>query len=248
MPSPASPARTGNWKPDVAAYLTWPRGLFPPREERWALQGMVSTGGMSIGGISQTVNSSGGGFWTLQQTGVWVRTRDQVRAWNALEAILDGGVTGIIVPMCAKRFNPTLPGDIVPHSDGAFFFDDTGYVSGAGAVTFDQAAALRATTVFLDVGAIDLLGGEHFTVNYEGGPRLHRVARVKDQIGDVAEVEIRPPLRAAVAAGTDADFANPRCVMKLASPEEMPLNLEMGKSGQGNARFVEAFGVTALAE
>jgi len=232
----------------MASYLTWPRGLLPPREERLALSGMVTTGGMSIGGISQTTNSTGGGFWTLQQTGIWVRTRDQVRAWRALEAILDGGVTGIIVPFCDRRFAPTSVTGIVPHSDGAFFFDDTGYESGASAVTFDQDAALRATTVFLDVGAIELQGGEHFTVNHEGAPRLYRIARVIEQVGDVAEVQIRPPLRAAVTAATDADFANPRCVMKLASADEMPLNLELGKSGQASVRFVEAFGVDALAE
>lgn len=234
----------------MTAYLTLPIGLLAPKAPDWWLTGAAASSGRTQEGTSQTTNSSGGPRWMLQLSGVWVRERAQVKAWRALEGLLDNGVTGIIVPFCDARHGPYAHTGGIPHSDGTLFYDDTGYASGAGQATFDQAAILRATTVFLDMNGATLEGGEHFTpAGYAaGGPRMHRIVRVKGVVGTVYQCEIRPPLRHAVADGADADFANPRNLMKLASSDEMRLPLEGNRFGNGSPHFEEAFGITALSD
>lgn len=233
----------------MTSYLTWPRGLLTPRSERWGITGQVSTGGQSLGGISQTTNSSGGGYWTCDFDGIWMRTAPQVKAWRALEALLDGGVTGIIVPSCDCKFSPLDSASYVPHSDGTLFDDGTGYLSGAGSAEFVGAYALRATRVQVQVINGVLTGGEIFTVDHATvGPRRYVVGQVHGVVGDVYDVTIRTPLRAAVVDGEAVDFANPRVVMKLATSDEMALTVDMGRQAMGAVRFVEAFGIGALEE
>ena len=70
--------------------LTWPRSLLNPHEERWRLVGSAITGGQSVSGITQSVSSTGGGFWMVDAE-FSLGTKDKIRAWRAWEAILDGG-------------------------------------------------------------------------------------------------------------------------------------------------------------
>lgn len=222
--------------------IVWPRSLFPATDVEISLQGRATTGGMSVSGISQLVKTDHGGLWRFIFSGIVLRSKDQVRTWRALEGQLDGGATKLIVPICDLRHAPrpdgALPGDSVPHSDDTYFSDDTGYVSGLMSAVAVGAAALGASSLGIDmlVGSA-LMGGEHFTIDHPTeGPRLYRVISVDgDTIG------IRPTLREAVEDGEEIDFNDPRCTVRLAGPDTMNLNLQLGRFGQVGVAFVEAF-------
>lgn len=222
--------------------ITWPSGLFPATDVELSLQGRTTTGGMSVSGISQLVKTDHGGLWRFVFSGIYLRNKDQVRTWRALEGQLDGGATKLVVPICDLRHAPrpggALPGPSVPHSDDTYFSDDTGYVSGVMSAVTVGAATLGASSISVNmlVGS-DLMGGEHFTIDHPTeGPRLYRVITV-----DGDSVGIRPTLREAVASGEVVDFDNPRCTMRLAGAEAMNLNLQLGRFGQVGVAFIEAF-------
>lgn len=222
--------------------ITWPSSLLPATDVELSLQGRTTTGGMSVSGISQLVKTDHGGLWRFVFSGIYLRTKDQVRAWRALEGQLDGGATKLVVPICDLRHAPrpdgALPGDAVPHSDDTYFSDDTGYVSGIMSAVTVGAAALGASSLGIDVlVGSDLMGGEHFTIDHPTeGPRMYRVISVGDDT-----ISIRPTLREAVADGEVIDFDRPRCTMRLAGSDTMNLNLQLGRFGQVGVAFVEAF-------
>lgn len=230
----------------------WPFRLFPAQVGTPRLVGGALRGGQSLSGVATAIRSDGGGLWFLEFTGIFVRTPDQVRAWRAWEGYLDGGATNCIVPYIDYRHaprpivdgSPALPPPPVPHSDDSYLSDDTGYVGSVMSAVLTADAALRATTVGIEmlVGS-DLRGGEHFTLDHaDVGPRLYRVISIESADAGVHEVTIRPPLREAVTAGMVADFDTPRCVMRLADPDAMILALRGNRFAAGvSITFLEGF-------
>lgn len=229
---------------------------FPPsllREEAllWELKGVTVGGGESAGGQEALTRLDGGGLWKASLNGVALRTADHVRAWRALAAICDGGVQPVVVPMCDGRHIPApeVNGvrvaslDVVPHSDGATFSDGSGYASSVVEASLAVAAVLRATslTVTLTAGSA-LRGGEYFSIDHADLRwRLYRVRTAVDNGDGTFAVTIRPPLRAAVTAGSVLEFDRPKCVMRIASADAMDLMLEQRRRGRPSVSFVEAF-------
>jgi len=211
----------------------WPSAFFPAPEIRWRLQNRVIRGGQPVLGPARTSGTIGAGLWVCEMSGIWLRKRDQLRVARALDMILDGGLTSIVVGTCETAFAPwARPADPVPHSDGSPFSDETFYAGAApvGSVVAD--APLRATKL-----RIGLPAGEAFAIRHSTkGERRYQVARVS---GD--EVTFRPELREAVAAGTEVHFHNPGCVMKLANPDEFFEPIRLGRFSTLNPVFVESF-------
>lgn len=233
----------------MADYLTFPRGLLKPKAERWNLVGGALSGGTAISGATQTSSLSGGPYWQAELSGMWMRTAEHVKVWRALEALLDQGVATMIVPMCEARYSPSGETNLVSHSDTDLFEPDSDYTTGAALHTVVGATALRATQIVLDMNGRALVGGEHFTLNHAaGGPRLYRVARVVSVASENYTCKIRPPLRAAVSNGASADFANPRCLMKLSPGEAIGLSLEGNRFGEGAMNLTESFDTAALSD
>lgn len=231
--------------------IVWPVDLFQAKTVLPQLVGQATTGGRSGSGVSQAVRTDGGGLWRLSFSGIWLRTADQIRAWRAWEAILDGGVTKVVVPFCDLRFAPrplvsgvpVIPEPDVPHSDGAYFDDDTGYASGLIVAATVGVGALRATTVTLDIiTGSALRGGEHFSLEHPTkGWRLYRVRTVDASDGTQQVVTIRPPLREATTDAMPVEFAKPRTVATLADPDGMALPVAMGRTAMTDVAFVESF-------
>lgn len=225
----------------------WPIELFRAANIQWGLFGRTIQGGQSISGQSQAVRTDGGGLWRATHTGIILATRDEVRAWRAWEAILDGGAANVVVPMNDTRFAPlpvgVEPGEIVPHSDDQYFSDDTGYLSSLITAETVGTADLRATTVVLDITVGSALrGGEHFSLDHPTkGRRLYRVVLVTGTVGTQHTVEIRPPLREATTDGMEADFDRPSCTMRLIMPDNMPAELGPGAYATVQAAFLESF-------
>jgi hypothetical protein len=226
--------------------LHWPPLLDRDRRLVWALAAGTASGGRTISGAEPKARLDGGGVWIAGMGDVQVSSADQVRCWEALSAVLDGGATPVVMTCRRERFTP-WPGSVTDpyeatHSDDAPFSDGSVYVSDVVLASVYEAAALRATTLKIAIAAgAALRGGEYFSIEHETfSHRMYKIGGVVEGSG-YTELTIRPPLREAVAAGTRVEFDNPKCVMQLATPDAMDLPLDMRFHGQASPKFVESF-------
>lgn len=185
--------------------------------------GNVTSGGTSLSGIDDPIETDGGGFWRLDLTNGETLSRKGGLAWRALTEGMDNGSTAVIVLLCSERlFQPV--GDVVTvdHSDGTPFDDDTPYTSSGADYTAAADAALRATTMTIaGASELPLIGGELFSIEHPSwGWRIYRIIRIDDDL-----ITFRPPLREAVAAETVLEFDTPRCQMRMASIASNPTNM-----------------------
>lgn len=230
----------------------WPVCLLTPRDISASPSGTAAIfGGRTLSGAARAAQWSAGGLWRVAYESIYVSTREQVLAAQALDAILDGGATPIIIPRMPGRQSPDAPGVAVPHSDGTFFDDGTGYVGEGDEAQAHASALMGATTIVIrrPVEAPMLIGGEDFSVmvpeseNLIAGPRLHRIARILNiaLVGDfrVYTIEIRTPLRGDLAADAAVNFRNPACLMRLANYADFVLMLRRHRSGTFDALFIE---------
>ena len=215
----------------------WPYDLLTPRGERARLQGVAMMGGQSAGGTSQSIRLDGGGLWVIEQDFLFA-SRIQIKAARAVEAILDGGATSMIVRVSDQPYAPSgLATSNAPFSDDATFSDGSEFLTvPPGAVT-TALSALRATTLPVSLNAGSLEGGERFSIVHPTkGKRLYVVMRVGD-----GEITIRPPLREAAAAGTELDFLTPGCVCRLANADDFFGAMGPDRLVEASAVWVEAF-------
>lgn len=196
-------------------------------------------GPSSVSGKSQVV-SSDAGIWKIQLGSVLVRNRNAVLAHRALAALLEGRLNPILIPLC-RAWQPVPDGAVaaglygaVPHSDDAFFSDDSGYVGTVIDVVAAANAAVRATSMTVTVNyAGDIQPGQHFSV---GDGRLYRVRTFNSATGAMT---FRPPLREAVSAGDRLEFDDPVVRVRLQEDNGMDLELAMRRFGSPTVSFVE---------
>jgi hypothetical protein len=218
----------------------WPRTLFPALEVRWRLMHRTIQGGIPVELGPRVAGTTGGGLWVCEMSGIWLRTRDQIKTARALDALLDGGLTEIVVGGCESAFATwAAPTEPVPHSDGTPFDDGSFYAGASPTGTVAEDAALRATTLVLTLpDGATLTGGEALSIKHTvRGERRYIVTRV----GEGGAVTIRPPLREAVTAGAEVDFATGACVMRLANADDFFSAIRLGRFGDLAPVFVEAF-------
>jgi hypothetical protein len=229
----------------MADPILWPHEMFRSADTVWSLNATSVSGGRPFSGATgQAVSFSGGGLWKAKFVDIRIRSREQVNAWHALEALLSGSVQTVIVPRCDRRHGPrTAAMSYVPHSDGSPFGDGSLYLSAQINAETTQAADLRDTTLTISIsGGRPLIGGEHFSIDHGGdvGWRMYRVARVWTESGETT-IEMRPPARADIPAGTRLEWDLPRCTMRLADPNGMELTLQQLKRAQPSIEFREHF-------
>lgn len=216
--------------------INWPSNL-KPSSIMFEPNARSRSGGVGTFGQEQVVTSSAG-VW-IARISVPVSRRDQRLTWRAINAELEGRANVVLLPMfCADKSADLAIGvagagaaQHLPHSDQAFFSDDSGYTGGTADATI-LPAPLRATTVTLSVAPATTVieAGLHFSV----GTRLYRI---RSAVGGV--VTIWPPLREAILVPTPANFSAPACQMRLASDDSMQIEFDLGRLGVGNASFVE---------
>lgn len=217
----------------------WPRSLFPAREVRWTLVNRTVSGGLPVLGPAKVAGSMGAGLWTCEMSGIWLHSAGQLKAARALDMILDGGLTPIVVGSCELNLTPwARPTEPVPHSDAAPFSDQSFYAGAAPVATASAPAPLRATSlqVSLPSGA-QLTGGEAFSIKHPSkAERRYQVARVNGNT-----ITFRPELREAVQVGEELHFYNPGCKMRLANSDDFLSAITSGRTADMVAQFVEAF-------
>lgn len=230
--------------------VTWPALLNRDRMWKWDLAATTIGGGRTLTGAMPLSRIDGGGLWAAELSDVKVSTADQVRAWRALSARMDGGATPVVMECRDTRFAPwpTVAGVPVTsneatNDDDSTPDDDTDYDGSCIEATLVNAVALRATSAVIRfVAGGPLQGGEYFSIQHETfSHRLYRVASVEVNDAGDSEITFRPPLREATDAGTAVEFDTPKCIMKLATPNAMDLALELRFHGTASVRLIEEF-------
>jgi hypothetical protein len=197
--------------------------------------GSAVEGGRSLSGITQSINYSGGGFVAVTYGGIQLFSAAQAKAWNRLGAILNGSVTTVVVPLWTDQIAARNPGG-----------DALGFPSGPLAnPTVTNAVLMGATTLKLSgVSTAVIEGGEWFAI-FHGAPvgwRAYRIQGPQDVPTGVRTINFMPPLRADTAAGTEADFWRPQCLMRLPAGETMAWQFRApGATSELSVNFVEAF-------
>lgn len=184
----------------------------------WGLAGSTISGPQNAFGESIDRRTDGGGEWIASLPEIPLLNADSARMWFAYMIRASKGNGKIIVPMCPGRVRAGFVGPLalVPHSDGTLFSDDTAYLSGSEGAVLNGAVANRATqaTVTLPAGG-ELLGAEPFTlVSDVFGPHLYAIDEVLDVDGQNVTFTFGPPARGDHADEAEADFQNPRCIMR----------------------------------
>lgn len=128
----------------------------------------------------------------------------------------------------------------VPHSDGAYFSDGTGYASASPSSPIMVDAAANAGQVVVrasDFGGA-MSAGVFFSIDYY----LYQVDGWSlSSDGLTYTLDISPPLRKAVPAGSDADF-DAKSLWRLEDDDGGPLALKIGKFGSVTLNLVEPIG------
>lgn len=227
----------------------WSSALVP-QSVMFRLKPMNTRGPRTFSGKSQVVGTDAG-FWVATLSNFVVRTPEQIREWRGLVADLQGGLNDLIIGAfdCrqAPRFNglpPIIKG--IPHSDGSLFSDGTGYSESTIKVRVATAAPRRSTSLRLTVEQAGPLGqGVFFTIwSDEGGvllPRMYMITKPVEVVGSAATVTFLPPLRIAVEAGREVDFADPCAAMNLASDDTGDLDIRLRRFSSPSIELEESW-------
>lgn len=225
--------------------IEFPRKLLREQNHDWNIVGNTMGAGQTTG-ASVDVRSDGGGLWMASLNNIRFLDATDALLWRAVRQICNGGVTPIVVPRNDIPFAPWpagAPTGLIAHSDGTPFDDGSGYYQPVIDITARGAAPLRATAMEFDLNYCGpLQGGEAFSIEHPlFGWRLYEIATVVVAEGGAsAAVTFNPPLREAVDDETRLEFDRPRCLMKLATPGAMDLNVTTWPFSLASVKFVEA--------
>jgi len=203
---------------------TWPCAVLRPRDVAFNLNERTLGASPSVSGYAQVV---GGGppIWTATFGNIDIRTQQHRLAFKAIAALLRGRMNIIRVPMC-RGDQPVPAGFVeatVPHSDETPHDDDTEYYQPVISAEVGVSGLAGGVSVNMDAFAIgDVQAGQHFSID----SRLYRIVGVTNNGGGNYDLSIWPPLRVDITAGDWMEFDDPTCRMRLASDQEMNLDLQ----------------------
>jgi len=186
-------------------------------------------GGTSISGISEVIQTDGGGYWqwTLSSASFGGRQEDRRNKtldWRALNGQLAGGKSAIFL-FCDRHHQPVNPTKRGPWDPIDGTPTSIGAEASVLAVVNGQTGGLNCT--ILDISIVSerhLRAGMRFThVHSTWLDRCYEIASVENIPGG-KRIAFYPPIRGGIAAGDDLDFNNPRCVMRRQSAPTNALN------------------------
>lgn len=206
----------------------WPRSVLKPKRDRFNIAPRNLAGPSSVSGVTQ-VTTADAGIWRATYSEIIIkRGTSAVLAFRALEVLLEGRLHPVLVPRgCGYQpyetdWRAALKG--VPHSDGSPFSDKSLYRSNLIDIRLTSNIPLRGTAANIQIIRASLVQpGQDFSI----GDRMYRIRTVTKTGGNTAAITFRPPAREAVAAGAHMEFDRPVCRMRLASDNEMDLDLDL---------------------
>ncbi len=238
----------------MAAYTNVPTleaNFLSPASVSIDVMGSSVSGGRNANGESQTVEMSGGGLLTATYSDCKLTEPEQYEYVNYLGARFNGGFRFLNVPIITEWYGPFAGKKAfiggIPHSDGSFFSDGSGYSQASvwGEVT--EAANLNAGIVKMRVYGLSrkLRWSDWFSIHHATkGWRAYRYWDILDvtaETNPVYTLALAPPLREAVTVGTRVEFARPRFVAKFKDGFTLPSVVEAFFVTQQTIQFSEAF-------
>lgn len=222
----------------------WPAHTFNPTSIKADLVENVITGGQSLSGDEDVIATDGGGRWKITFSGIVLRTPKMIRLWDAWTAHLAGGARAVLCPLvsCQTAPRPFAGAGIARpsalHADDDMFATAVGYASPFIVASTVGSAALRATTLTINVAqGARIQGGEKFSINRRG----HKIERVLSRTGQQATVIVSTPTREAIPNGTAVNFEWPVVQTKLTPGQDLAPDLAFGRRAEMSISFVEDF-------
>lgn len=213
--------------------INWPGNLVITDRSHPILVSNTRSGGRALNGQEQII-SPGSKFWQWQVQ-VPIYRQDHLRALSILLDRLDGRYGHLMIRMCdtsriTRREMGAVPfsGPGVPHSDGAYFSDGSGYSLAGGMANPSGPYPSGATSMTMT--GIPATGGVPFSIN----GWLYRVTGIDDD----GVVSFQPGLREPVS-GDDEILWKPEVIWRLASDTEGQAFLRLGKFGSVSVNLVE---------
>ncbi|KQV33147.1 MULTISPECIES: hypothetical protein [unclassified Rhizobium] len=252
----------------MAVYTDLPTleaNFLAPLKTTFDVVGSSIEGGRSATGETVSMEMSGGGIVTATYDDCKIRDEEQFEYINMLGARLNGSFRFINVPIPTDWFGPfpiinkirrpIITG--IPHSDGSYFDDGSGYSQTTVWGKITASAALNAGIVRMRVYGLSrpLRWSDWFSIYHPTkGWRAYRYWEVLDRYSDGTEtidgtptpyqeylLAIAPPLREAVTSGTRVEFARPRFVARFPAGFTLPSVIEAFFVTQQSIQFTEAF-------
>lgn len=200
------------------------------------------TGGEAIDGTEQILSPLSE-RWRF--TAVFpIMDKASARAIRVAKSKLKGRFNYLLLRICdqyritRKDIGALGSPDGVPHSDGAYFSDGTGYAlaSPTTKIMADATDGAGQITVRASDFAGAITAGVFFSINYY----LYQVDGWLED-GTNYILDISPPLREAVTTEDIADF-DAKCLWRLVGDDEGSLPLQAGKFGMVTLNLVEPIG------
>ena len=221
--------------------ITWPITTLPFHSVMFARRNLSRSGGLSLSGIEQVVQSSSD-FWEAQAT-LRIHRMPERLAYRALQAQNWGRAGEWVIPVC----DPFYVSGGIPPAD--FSFDssfDSSFALGSMAPpvipsgvggSIDVAALKGARTLDFEMIEHDLtpLPGQYFSI----GDRLYLIGTVTNLAAHHYRITFAPGLRAAAPIDTAMEFSNPRCLMRLAQDNVGQMSLDLLRFADVQLSFVE---------
>lgn len=219
--------------------IRWPLEVLPPRNLAFDIAPRTLSGPSAASGYTQVAASSAG-IWKVTYDQIPVLASQSVLCFRAISALLEGRLNAILLPIY-RRYQPVPDEsddlyDPVPHSDGAFFSDGSGYVGRVIDVQLSTAIVKGATSTSIAINVAGLIQpGQNFSI----GERLHRLKSVVYTSETTADIKFTPPARDAASVGDNLEFDDPVVRVRLASDSEMDLPLEYDRWAFPAVNFLE---------
>jgi hypothetical protein len=213
------------------------------------------SGGKNIFEQSVSIGLTGGPVVIGSYQQCYIHGDEQFEYVNWLGARLNGSHRFINVPIITDYSGPfptnaqgvkTSMISGIPHSDGSFFSDSSGYSQATVNATI-QPAALNAGIVTVNVtgASRDIRFSEWFSVYHPNkGWRAYRNWEIISKTGTTTRtyvLAISPSLREAVTSVQEARFSRPLCAMKFPQGFTLPFAAKKYWEDMADLRFEEAY-------
>lgn len=229
----------------MTGIIVFPAKLMRESSHDWNIVGNTATAGQTAAS-SVDIRSDGGGLWSASLNNIQFWDQTDTLLWRAVRQLCNGGVNPIIVPRNDAIFAPFPPGPrtygTIHFGDTALFDDGSGFRQPVIDVTCYGGAPLRATAMTLSLNnCAALQGGEAFSILHPTfNWRLYEIASVTPIDATHVSVTFNPPLREAIPAGTQLEFDQPLCTMKLVNAAAMDLNVTTWPFSLATVKFIES--------
>ena len=210
--------------------IVWPKTLLVPGTVKLALQNQSRGGGAGVAGVEQVVVSPSA-RWSIAFSGFAIRTREQVKAWRAIEAQADGRANALVVPAYDWARGP-----VRDQLAGGVSFGSGPFLPSTSSIATSAGAAINATALSVSWTGPGPEPGQHFSI----GAQLYRVATLASTGANAATLTVRPWLRGPVGAGVALNFDDPVCLVRLAKDDGLALDLEKWRFASPSVEFLES--------